>query len=215
LRYFSGNNEYLELLNRGQWKGTFGFAMRYALPKIFSLVSDCSYGLHNCCNRMMEMLKLTEPRRYAIMHGPTKEQWPPLNRTAVAVQKAVFRLRVYELKSLIRAHPGVTFIYVIPPVNYPYVWGLMRAEREAASELPEDSALVRREIEHSWIRHRYLITPDMQDMIKQGLRGVSNARCIDLDTLFRKQSGSLSGTSRFFLDYCHLNAAGHRIWPKN
>jgi hypothetical protein len=210
---FSGNNEYLELLNRKEQANYLIFLIRYSLPKIYSLISYCSNTTHNLLNKAYDKFSQANcPHPFAIIKGGGKDSWPYINRFSIFVQNLFYRMRLQELRSIIKAHPETNFIYVIPPINYTHNWQHMQKYDNWEMEMPEDITQVRDILEKHWIHRRFLITPGMQTMIKQNLKNLDNLYVLDLDAYLLKQvNNNPRGTEKFFLDYCHPNNTGHYL----
>ena len=215
---FSGNNEYLELLNRSEHPNYITFLVRYSLPKVFSIVSFFSYATHNLVNNLYDKLSPSKyPHKFpfAIIKGGGKDSWPYLNKFHILVQNLFYRIRLLELRSIIKANPQTNFIYVIPPINYTHNWEHMKKYDQQNIEMPKDINSTRNMLEKYCIKRRFLITPKLQSMIKQKLKNLDNLNILDLDAYFLKQvNNNAMATQKFFLDYCHLNELGHSLLAK-
>ena len=212
---FSGNNEYLELLNRNEHPSRILFLARYLLPKAFSIISYISNTTHNILNSSYQFLtKHTAPARFAfaIEKGGGKDSWPYINKTMIGIQNIFYRMRLLELKGIIKAHPETDFIFVIAPINYSHDWEHMKKYDMVDMEKPDDINTIRQELEKHWIRRRFLITPKLQKTIQGYLGNIKNLYILDLDSILLKSAKNNPwDTEQYFLDYCHLNPQGHKI----
>jgi len=215
---FSGNNEYLELLNRSEHSNCAVFLIRYFLPKIFSQISFFSHTTHNTINTLYDKIcQSKHPHRFpfAIIKGGGKDSWPYLNKFYISLQNSFYKMRLRELRSIINDNPQTNFIYVIPPINYTHNWNHMKKYDQLNIEMPKDINITRDIIEKNWIKRRFLITPQLQSMIKQNLIGLDNLNILNLDDYFLKQvNNNPANTQKFFLDYCHLNKLGQSLLAK-
>ena len=159
-------------------------------------------------------MPLDHPHRlpFAIVKGGGKDSWPYLNKFYISIQNLFYRMRLLELRCIIKSNPQVDFIYVIPPINYTHHWNHLIKYDDHTMKMPEDINNTRDMIEKYWIKRRFLITPKLQSMIKHNLKNLSNLRILDLDSFFlRNANNNANDTQKFFLDYCHLNTLGHSL----
>ncbi|MBU1044332.1 MAG: hypothetical protein KJ915_08060 [Candidatus Omnitrophica bacterium] len=212
---FSGNNEYLELLNRREHHNYSVFLLRYSLPKLFSIISNFSYLTHNIINKAYDIfIESKHPQRvpFAILKGGGKDSWPYLNKFYITIHNLFYQMRLLELRNIILANPKVNFIYIIPPINYAHNWDIMKKYDKLIEEMPEDVNSIRNLLEKYWIKRRFLITPKLQTLIKEKLKNIENLTIFDLDAYLLSQvKGNALDTQSFFLDYCHLNESGHGV----
>ncbi|MFH2137306.1 MAG: hypothetical protein ABII88_02215 [Candidatus Omnitrophota bacterium] len=214
---FSGNNEYLERLNRKHHPNRLSYTLAYYIPKLFCGISDLSYILHNFFNFIVDKIGTYDPYAHIpaglMDHGA--QDWNTLSKYDILLQSFVFHMRLYELKTIIRANPKVSFIYVIPPINYFHARNLIREESGYNLDIDGLSReMIRKETERLWIKQRHTISPNLQDIIEKDLRNLDNLVILNIDELLFKQTKAASGGYSpciFFIDYCHLNEAGHTL----